>query len=368
MNNRMDPAAARPGAALTHLDLSVGDVSRYSLRSAILQACQHIPAGLESECSTEIGKRLNGACSPGQIYIPNDVQERRVPLSGRGMGYARRDLTAASASGGGYLMATNNMSLIEVLRNRSVAYRMGARRLAGLVGNVTMPRQTAAATAVWLANESSTATESAQTLGQLTLSPKTVGAYTEISRQLLLQSSPDAEGMVTADLGSVCALAVDAGAIRGSGSAGQITGIVNTAGIGAVSGSSLAYAGVRELQKDVAGAGVTPVAGGYVTTATVADLMMERVKFASTASPIWEGNLWDGTMAGCPAMSSGQLVADTMLFGDWDQLVIGEWGVLRLEVNPYANFQAGIVGVRCFFSADAGLRHPGAFSLASSIT
>jgi hypothetical protein len=50
-----------------------------------------------------------------------------------------------------------------------------------------------------------------------------------------------------------------------------------------------------------------------------------------------------------------------MIFGDWDQLLIAEWGVLELEVNPYANFQAGIIGVRSFMTCDVGLRYPGAF-------
>lgn len=362
------------------LGLSEGETKRFSLMNAI-RACADknwSAAGFELECSREISKRLQVVTDPNKFYVPFEVQGRQMraangslitPDAQRGMGgYARRDLTAASASGGGYLVGTENMSFIEVLRNRSIAYRMGARRMAGLVGNVTIPRQTAAATAVWLANEASTATESAQTLGQLSLSPKTVGAYTEISRQLMLQSSPDAESMVTSDLGSVCSLAVDVGAIRGSGNSGEPTGIVNTGGIGSVSGTSLAYAGVLEFQTDVATANVMPAAGGYVTTPAVASLMMQRVKFSSTASPMWEGNLWDGSMAGFQAMSTNQMSAATMLFGDWSQLVVAEWGVLQIEVNPYANFQAGIIGVRALVSIDVGLRYAAAFSLASSIT
>ncbi|MEG7660796.1 phage major capsid protein, partial [Listeria monocytogenes] len=76
----------------------------------------------------------------------------------------------------------------------------GARRLTGLQGNLTIPRQSGAATAYWLSTESTAITESQQTLGQLAFSPKTAGAYTEISRLLALQSSPDAESMVMADL------------------------------------------------------------------------------------------------------------------------------------------------------------------------
>jgi HK97 family phage major capsid protein len=284
------------------------------------------------------------------------------------MGVHHRDLTAASASGGGYLVGTENTSFIELLRNRAVAYRMGARRLSGLSGNVTVPRQTAGATAYWLISESTQITESQQTFGQMSLTPKTVGAYTEISRQLLLQSSPDAEGIVTSDLASVTAVAYDLGVLSGSGSSGQPTGIVNTAGIGSVTGTSLAFEDILEFQTDVAAGNVFPAAGGYVTTHAVAALCIQRVKYTNTASPLWEGNVWDGTMVGFPAMASNQMSSATMLFGDWSQVVVGEWGVLEVEVNPFANFQAGIIGVRAISSMDCGLRYAAAFSYASSIT
>lgn len=362
------------------LGLSANETRRYSLMNAI-RACADknwTQAGFELECSREIGKRLQVVVDPNKFYVPFEVQGRQMHHAGGSLitpeqqrqmgGYARRDLTAGTAGAGGYLVGTENMSFIEILRNRSIAYRMGARRLAGLVGNVSIPRQTAAATAVWLANESAQISESQQTLTQLQFTPKTVGAYTEISRQLMLQSSPDAESMVTADLGSVCALAVDVGGIRGSGASGEPLGVVNTPGIGSVVGTSLDYAKVLEFQTDVATANVQPSAGGYVTTPGVAAKCMARTKWANTASPLWEGNLWDGSMAGFGAMSTNQMAADSMLFGDWSQLVIAEWGVLQIEVNPYANFQAGIIGVRAMVSVDVGLRHAAAFSLATSIT
>ena len=347
------------------LGLSGGETQKYSLFRAIRAVADKnwSSAGFELECSRTIAKRLNVVQDPNKFYVPFEVQQRQMPTAPM-----RRDLTAGTTTAGGFLVGTDNMSFIDVLRNRSVAYRMGARRLSGLIGNVTVPRHTGQATAVWLANEASTITESQQVFAQMALSPKTVGAYTEISRQLLLQSSPDAESIVTADLGAVAALAVDLGVISGSGAAGQPTGITNTAGIGAVTGTSLAYAGILEFQTDVASANVMPVNGGYATTPSVAALMMQRQRFTSTDTPLWNGNIWDGQMAGFPAMSSLQLAAASMLFGDWAQVIVAEWGVLEVEVNPYANFQAGIIGVRAIVSMDVGLRYPAAFSLATSIT
>jgi HK97 family phage major capsid protein/HK97 family phage prohead protease len=364
----------QPGS---RLGLTPTETQRFSLARAIL-ACKDNDwknAGFELECSRAVAQRLGKVAEPTKFYVPFEAMERQhdqlevaIMRQKLGLGLSQRDLTVATAGAGGFLVGTENMGFIEMLRNRSVAFRMGVRRLSGLQGSVTVPRQSAAATAVWLANEASTITESQQTFVQMALSPKNVGAYTEISRQLLLQSSPGAEGIVTDDLAQVVAIAADLAVLEGSGASGQPTGIANTAGIGSVTGTSLAYAGVLEFQTDVAASNVTPARGGYVTTPAVAALLMGRQRFSSTDTPLWVGNIWDGQVSGFPAMSSNQLTAASLIFGDWQETVVGEWGVLEVEVNPYANFQAGIIGVRSIYSMDVGVRRPFAYSRSTSIT
>lgn len=327
-------------------------------------------APFELECSREISKRLGKSPDPNKFYVPFEVLHRPMTDEQRmaaAIRSGRRDLTVASSGGGGYLVGTQNVGFIGLMRNRSVAFRMGATRLSGLKDNITIPRMSAAGTVYWLATEATAATESQQTFQQVPLSPKTAAAYTEISRQLLLQSSPGAEGIVTDDLAQITALAADLAVLNGSGSAGQPQGIIQ-AGIGTVAAGSLNYDAILECQNDLATANVMPSAGGYVTTPTVAKLAMTRVKFASTATPLWEGNIWDGQMSGFPSMSSNQMPAATLLFGDWAEVVVAEWGVLEVEVNPYANFQAGIVGVRAMYSLDVALRRPFAFTVMQTIS
>ena len=348
------------------LGLSRGETQSFSLRRAIVACSQQdwAKAGFELECSRAIQEKLNKAPDPTKFYVPFEVmQDKRISPE-----IQRRDLTVGTAADGGFLVETENMGFIEILRNRSVAFRMGVRRLSGLQGNLTVPRQDGAATPFWLASESTQITESQQTFSQMSLSPKTVGAYTEVSRQLLLQSSPDAEGIVNTDLAAVCALAVDQAVINGSGAAGQPQGIIGTGGVGSVTGTTLGYAGILEFQTDVAAANIVPQAGGYVTTASVAALLMQRERFAGTDTPLWSGNIWNGQVSGFGAMSSNQMPADNMLFGDWSEAVVGEWGVLEVETNPYANFQAGIIGVRAMYSVDVAVRRAAAFSLATAIT
>ena len=368
--------------APSRLGLSQQEAKRFSIfraASAILEN-NWTQAGFELECSREIAKRLGREVpDPRKFFVPHEVQERQVPYS-RGStlmvgphasqyaDYLKRDLTVGSPSGGGYTVGTQNVSFIELQRNRSMAFRLGATPLPGQRENITIPRQTATGSATWLANEASTISEVNQTFGQLSLSPKNVGAYTEISRQLMLQANPSIEGIVTSDLANVVALAVDTAVLSGSGGSGQPTGIINTGGIGSVTGTSLAFEDILEFQTDVAASNIMPARGGYATTHAVASLCIQRVKYTNTASPLWEGNVWDGAMQGFPAMASNQMSSGTMLFGDWSQVLVAEWGTLEIEVNPYAAFTAAIVGIRAIYTMDCGLRYAGAFSYASSIT
>jgi HK97 family phage major capsid protein/HK97 family phage prohead protease len=324
-------------------------------------------AGFELECSRAIAKRLGKISSPQKFYVPYEVMERQVGFIARNRREAmQRDLTVGTDSAGGFLKDTRNMGFIEMLRNRSVAFRMGARRLSGLVGNVTIPRQTTSGTMYWLATEATSITESQQVFDQVSLSPNNAGAYTEISRQLLLQSSPGAEEIVTNDLSAIVAIGMDKAVLHGTGTE-QPQGIVGASGVLTVgSGPTISYGTFLEAQSDVAGANVVPVSGGYVTTPVLAAQSMQRVKFPSTATPLWDGNLWDANACGYPAMSSNQVNSGIVIFGDWNEIIIAEWGVLEIDVNPYANFQAGIVGVRCMYSVDVGIKRPAAFSTLSS--
>jgi HK97 family phage major capsid protein/HK97 family phage prohead protease len=340
-----------------HLGMEAKEVRRYSLMRAVRAAASNdwSQAGLELEASKEITKRTGrDGRTESSFFVPLDVQQR--------------DLTVGTNSAGGYLRATDNMSFIELLRNRMVAYTLGARRLSGLVGNVTIPKQTTAATAYWLANEGTSITEGNQVFGQLALTPRTVGAYTQVSRLLQLQSSPDVDGIVMGDLAKQIAIAADLATLAGTGTE-QPTGITQTGSIGSVSGSSLAAAGIIEFQTDVAANNALNGSLGYVTTPAVAGLLMARPELPSTGTTrLWQGNLQEGSLFGIRAITSAQMSSATMLFGDWSQVVVGEWGVLELAVNPNDDFAKALTGIRAMYTMDVGVRYAGAFSYASSIT
>lgn len=340
------------------LGISDREVRAYSLSKVLLaMADAQLPGGYEGEVHREMVRLHGETRANGSVWVPSGL-----PL--------RRDMTVGTAANGGYLVGTDlrGDQFIDLLRNRTVVGRMGANILGGLRGNVAIPKLTAGATATWLTNEATAISESNQTLSQITLTPKNVGAITEFSRQLLLQATPAIDAMIANDLAAVVGLAIDKAALEGDGTGGAPTGIANTAGIGSVTGTSLGVAGVLEFQTDVAAGNALSPESGFVTTPAVAALLAQRMQVANTFSPIWEGGLLDGKVLGYRALSSPQLTTGSMIFGDFSQLLVGEWGALELALNPYANFAGNILAVRAIQSVDVAVRHAGAFSRATSVT
>lgn len=346
---------ANPTASAASIGMENKDVRRYSLMKAVraVASGNWSEATLEREAHEEVARRTGKTPQTAHsFFLPYDVQQRDALVSGTAQ----------------YLVGTNNQSFIELLRNRMVAYQMGATRMSGLVGNVTIPKQTVGATAYWLASETTAITEGNQTFAQLALTPRTVAAYTQISRLLQLQSSPDAEALILSDLAKQIAIAADLAVLYGTGTE-QPTGITQTASIGTLaSGTSFDFADLLEFQTDVAANNALNSSFGYVTTHAIAALAMTRTTFTGSAKACWEGSVEDGTIAGRKAMASNQMSSATMLAGSWDSCVVAEWGVLELAVNPNDVFSQGITGLRAMYTMDVGVRYAGAWSYGTSLT
>jgi len=313
-------------------------------------------AAYEIECSRSVANQLGR--QPDGIFVPADILRRPM----------ERALTAIGGSAGGYLVDTENMGFIDILRNRSVLSQMGARTLSGLQGNVSIPRQSGAGTMAWQAGETTTATAADQAFGQYSLTPKTAIAVTEVGRTLMMQSSPSAESMVTADLARIVALGVDLAGLTGTGGA-QPIGIENTAGVTTgQTATNATYALMLAFQGVAAGYNAILGGAGYVTTPAVAAILMAKSRFTNTDTPLWDGSILDGQLCGMRAMSSNQVTAGHCIFGSWNELIIGEWGVLELTMNPYQSFNAGVVAVRAMYTVDMLVRYPAAFVVSSSVT
>jgi HK97 family phage major capsid protein len=321
-------------------------------------------AAFEREVSDAVAGKFKQRKFQGNIQIPTEVL-----VSGmRNANLHKRDLNVANGTQGGYLVANELQpaSFIELLRNRLMVRMLGARVLTGLEGNLSIPKQTGGATAYWL-TESGAPSESEQGIGQVGLTPKTVGAYTEFTRRMILQSSLDVENFVRDDLAKVLATAIDKAAIKGTGASGEPLGILNTTGIGSVTITTGTFTDAKmiDLETEVAIDNADLGALAYLASAADRGRMKKQDIGTDTGKRVWTtvpGQPGVGEVNGYFAYATNQLAADEVIFGNWEDLIIGEWGVLDMLVNPYAKDTSGGVRVTAFQDVDCAVRHPESFA------
>lgn len=304
-------------------------------------------AAFEREVS-EAGSKAAGKSARG-IFVPGEVLR------------AKRDLNVTTATAGGNVVATDLMaeSFIELLRNKSVVQRAGATVMNGLVGNIAIPKQTGAATAYWVA-ESGAPTESQQTVGQVAMTPKTVGAFTDFSRRLILQSSIDVENMVRRDLAAVIALAIDTAALYGTGASNQPTGLKLQSGINTkdFAAATPTFAELVAMESEVAADNADVGTMAYLVNAAMRGALKSAEKFSTTGMTIWEpGN----TVNGYRTEVSNQVATNDVIFGNFSDLIIGFWSGLDLTVDPYAGATSGTVRVIALQDVDIAVRNAVSF-------
>jgi HK97 family phage major capsid protein/HK97 family phage prohead protease len=301
-------------------------------------------AAFEFEASEAAGKRYG--VTPQGVMVPTDV--------------LRRDINTSDDN---EIVATNLLagSFIDVLRNASSVMQAGARMMPGLVGNVAIPKKATASTAAWISTEGGASSESEPTFAQVTLAPKTVGAYTDMTRQAILQSTPAIEALIRDDLTQALALAIDKAGLEGSGASGQPTGILNTAGVNKPSAFAAAvptFAEMVALETALAEDNALMGSLAYITDAATYGGLKTKSKDSGSGMFVLEG----GEANGYRVIRSQQATAGNVYFGNFADLLIGMWGGLDLTVDPYTASTSGTVRIVALQSVDVAVRHAVSFA------
>lgn len=353
---RMNPEALSAGGTRTdesdlpsNLGLTDKEKRNYSMMNAIRAAVtgNWDKASFELECSRAIAEEL-GRDARG-FFLPFDIQTRVM-----------------NATTGAGLIGTDHLdgSFIDVLRDNAIVIRAGATVLQGLVGNVDIPKLSGGATFHWLADDADV-TDSDGTIGSVSLSPKTVAGSVPMSRRLLKQSSPAVEGMILRDLALGAGLAIDLAALEGTGAANQPTGIVSTSGVNTQSIAASAGTGYPTWAElvgfETAVAADKALRGSlrYVTTAAIRGGLKTTAKDSGSGRFLLENGEANGYMV----ENSEALTAKRIIFGNFNDVIIGMWGVLDIKPDEAAKAASGGLVLRVFQDADIAVRHPESFCI-----
>lgn len=356
---------------LPHEDArNVGKRHRYSLMKAIRQAASRGSEpldGIELEVSRELEKRTGKA-----------AQGFMMPYRTSGPLTDREKRALDTSAGAGSIPTILASDWIELLRNKTVVIQAGATQIMDLQGKFAIPRQSAAATAYWVA-ESGAPTGSNQTLDQVLFTPKTIGAFTDVSRRFFeLSMIESGEEFVKQDLTAIIARGTDLAALNGSGSSNQPLGILQNTGItssrtvaGGTNGLAPSWANLVAMSTVVSrgnAADLGPMT--YVGNADVRGTLATTAKIGSTF-PIFL--LENDQVYGMPFLSTQQLPNNLtkgsgtglspLILGVWNQLIMAYWSGVDILVDPYTGSSTGTVRVVALQDMDIQVRHNEAFSV-----
>lgn len=346
-----------------HIGMTRKEAQRYSLGRALVASVtgDWKKAGFELECSQAMEKMVGR--SPEGFFLPFDT--------------FRRDFNVGTTTEAGNLVATDLRGdlYVDALRNAMVLARMGCRILPGLTSNIDIPRKSSP-TSLSRLTEIGSASETSPLTAKLSLSPKRVGGYVEVSKQALIQSSMALEAMIRDDLLMSAAVELEDQVINGNGTAPNILGIRNYTTIGSTTagtnGGVPTWANFVDLESACANSNAEPdMLAGYVTNTRVRG-KLKQTQMGTNLPFIWMNGAQpvNGYRVGITNNVPNNLTKGTsttvcsaaVFSSDWSMHVIGLFGAPDVVVDPYSKADTGQVKITLNQFSDGGIRQPAAFA------
>ena len=353
------------------LGMTDKEAQRFSIFKALRAAYfeDWTDASFEERCIKEVRSKADkaGVKLRGNVFVPSDVLIAPMTSIQRDMAVAsQRNAMAGVAGNAAELVGTvhDAANFIDLLRNRLLIYQLGATVLSGLVGNLTIPKLLDGLEGFWVA-EGQAVPQSEITTGNIALTPKTVGALAAYSRQLMLQSSPDIESLVRMELLKRIPEAIDKAAISGSGAGAEPTGVLNTTGVASLTypnGGAPSWDDLVDTKQSLAADNVEKANAAWLMDSNLAGTLQKTpIEAGTTSDKLW--SLDSDRVCGHTAYETQQMPANTILFGKFSDIFIGEWGGLDMLINPYSRQAEADIIVSVHQSVDVQVRYSQSFAI-----
>jgi HK97 family phage major capsid protein len=339
----------------------------FSFLKAIRQAKDGKLDGIEKEMHDEAKREAekSGMTIEG-VGIPAMVLElSRVVRAAAGQ-------NVTTAADGGNWVQEGPITYVDALKAAMVLRSIGVPFIGGLVGDFPIVRN-GAFTSTWHSETGSVVTSKAAT-DKITGKPKRISVSGANSLQVINQTSRDVEMWLRNELISAHAIGLETAAIMGTGANDQPTGLLNTLGIGSVVGGvdglAPAWSHIVELETKIAILNADMGALAYLTNAKVRGKLKQTLKAANVPGYIWsDGSEMNGYKAAVTNLVPSNLVkgqsgavCSAILFGNFNDLLVLQWGGLDLVVDPYTLKKSAEIEVTVHAFHDVQLRRTESFA------
>lgn len=347
-----------------------------------------IDIGFEREVSDELarqtGRAVQGILLPDFVRTAANASDGGLTLgtpaydtdtgSGgiSGIGGAGKNLVETLLLSGQFVEA-----LVATLVLRG---ELGAEVLSGLAGNVAIPKG-GSISGGWISAEGGNAPKKNPTFGQITATPHTYGAYVDITRKLLLQSSIPVQAKILEWLMYACANGLETAAFQGTGSSGQPTGLCT-----ALNSAATAWSNTPTFDKIVDLIAATKTANSYKPSMKFVGNSGVWAKLAKTrdyevltdgaATPKNVGAIGGSVrlldtatnkVIGRDFVEANLMPNAKLIFGDFSQLCVCLWSGTDIVVDPYANAVSGGLRLIALQDSDILIKRTESFALATGV-
>lgn len=340
-------------------------------------------AGYEMEVSEELKARMG---KDGEtIAIPHDVllrgwiprNEQALAVMARNYGMSQRDLQAVTLNGAGQSNTSANIVETELmdemfvysLRETSALLDSGVTMIPGLVGNIEIPVELLNPDFYWV-GEDAEPTEGDYGLGKVGLNFKTLAAQIPFTRQADKQTMPGLENLLLRNVRIGAGLGLASGFYSGTGSNGQPTGILNTAGVGSVDhDNNSTRDNLIDLEIALGNANVSGEAATFMNTTRAGAYAKTKVdagsgqfvgRYRRGQRRLLETEIGD--------VNIDNLVPNnTDIHGIPSSLIAGMWGTLEVGIDTSTKVATGGKVVRVFLDADCCVPQPACWVVGTNV-
>ena len=307
---------------------------KFSLLKTIRSLAENKPLDDNTNAIIEQGRaemRKSGLSSVGQIVLPT---EKRAVVS-----YTADGVDTVS---------TDVFDLLTPLRAKNVLAQAGAKFYTNLVGDVKIPVMNGSN--VTFEAETAPAKDGGASFSHITLSPKRLTAYVDISKQMLAQDSVDIENAIREDLiNAINGKIEDAVLSDFTGSTTQFKGV-----FAAVKPTAVAdFKALVDKEATVEDANIngTPC---YILSNKAKAALRAMAKGTKSTQLVYENGEVDGT----PAYNTSHVGATNYLFGDMSNIVIGVWAGIDMVNDVYTQAANGCIRLVVNLYVDAQIARP----------
>ena len=252
-------------------------------------------------------KELRNAMETGKSVNLNEIAKRAYTVTDEGVDVVETDI----------------YDILEPLRAKNVLVAAGAKFITNLQGNVQVPVMSA--TQVGWKGETAAADDGSGAFTSVTLSPKRLTGKFPVSLELLAQDTLGVENMIRQDIVNAINEKLEA-TILGAGAgdlntpAGLFNGYADANAI--VDFGDIADLEAKVEEKNVYGN------CKYIVSPKAKAKLRSTIKGTANVGMIMENGAIDGT----EALATSNVPAGKMLYGDFSNLVIGQWDSVILDV------------------------------------